>query len=185
MSKRPTDPRRLDVAAFAEGAGRIEGEWPLSALPRLAESADGRSADDADAPVTWRVRGEARKVNAAPAQAWLHLDAAAQVALLCQRCLNPVRVNVVAQRSFRFVHDEEAAAELDEHSEDDVLVLTRALDVQDLVEDELLLGLPLVPKHTVCPQPLPAPDGAGDEPADRPHPFAALASLKGRRRDPD
>ena len=63
-------------------------------------------------------------------------------------------------------------------SEDDVLALTRALDLRELVEDELLLALPIVPRHEVCPEPLPQPadDAAPAEPA--PHPFAALAALK-------
>jgi uncharacterized protein len=180
MSKRNADPRRLDVEAFADAAATLEGEWPLSALDRLAEAAQGRSADDAEALVTWRARGEARRTGAGAPQTWLHLQARCPIALLCQRCLNPVRLDVVAMRSFRFVAGEQAAAELDESSEDDVLALTRALDLRDLVEDELLLSLPIVPKHDVCPEPLKAVGGEADgiEPA---HPFAALAVLKTRR----
>ena len=68
---------------------------------------------------------------------------------------------------------------LDEHSEDDVLALSPAFDMAGLVEDELLLALPLVPKHEHCPVPLLAP-GSGDEGGiETPHPFAVLAGLKG------
>ncbi|MFM9915168.1 MAG: YceD family protein [Rhizobacter sp.] len=180
MSKRSADPRRLDVQAFAEAAATMGGEWPLSALVRLTEAAEGRSADDAATPATWQVRGEMRRIGAGSPQTWLHLQAQCPIALLCQRCLNPVRLDVQAKRSFLFVVDEQAAAELDETSEDDVLALTRRLDLQELVEDELLLSLPLVPKHAACPQPLTA-DG-GDANADAPaHPFAVLATLKPRR----
>jgi len=57
------------------------------------------------------------------------------------------------------------------------LALTRALDLIGLIEDELLLALPLVPRHDVCPQPLKVQDDA--EPfEERAHPFAALCSLK-------
>ena len=79
------------------------------------------------------------------------------------------------------MHGEDAAAQLDADSEDDVLALTRALDLHELIEDELLLTLPLVPRHEVCPQPLPmvanADPPSGDE-AERPNPFAALQALK-------
>ena len=60
-----------------------------------------------------------------------------------------------------------------------VLALTPALDLADLIEDELLLALPLVPRHDVCPAPLPVPDNADVPEEDEPvNPFAALAALK-------
>jgi uncharacterized protein len=50
------------------------------------------------------------------------------------------------------------------------------------VEDELLLALPIVPMHERCPMPLPmaADEAPATEETDRPHPFAALAALKGK-----
>jgi uncharacterized protein len=89
-----------------------------------------------------------------------------------------VGAEIVAQRSFLFVHGENTAAELDNDSEDDVLALTRSLDLVELIEDELLLALPLVPRHETCPQPLLAgePEALADD--EPPHPFAALAALK-------
>lgn len=178
MSKRPFDPRRLDAAAFAEAASEMAGQWPLSALPRLAEMAHRESGASADAPVHWSVRGEIRKAASVAVQTWLHLDAGAQLELLCQRCLQPVTLKVEARRSFLFVDGEAAAAELDAQSEDDVLALSRDLDLRELVEDELLLSLPLIPKHEDCPQPLTAAsDSAVPEP-ELAHPFAALAALK-------
>mgnify|MGYP003353005379 CR=1 FL=1 len=77
--------------------------------------------------------------------------------------------------------DEQQAAELDAELEDDVLSLERSIDLRELVEDELLLALPLVPRHAECPEPLPLPDD--EAPADvpeQPRPFAALAALKGK-----
>lgn len=178
MSKRSSDPRRLDVQAFAEATATLSGEWPLSELGRLAEAAEGRSADAAATLVAWQVRGETRQNGAGSPQTWLHLQAQCPIDLLCQRCLNPVRLDVQAKRSFLFVVGEQAAAELDETSEDDVLALTRALDLQELVEDELLLSLPLVPKHNVCPEPLSPNRGDAEAPV---HPFAVLAALKSGR----
>src|SRR5262249_20365248 len=87
-------------------------------------------------------------------------------------------------RRIRFVADPEQAEALDAELEDDVLELQRHMDLRELVEDELLLALPLVPRHEgACPQPLPMNSGAsgvddGSSPAEVPHPFAALAKLK-------
>ena len=177
MSSRDFDPFRLDVAAFATAAGQLEGHWPLAQFDRLVEA----SASDAPVPddngVNWRVRGERRALRGGASQVWLHLAADTALPLECQRCLEPVNAALQIEHSFLFVHGEDAASQLDAESEDDVLALTRALDLRELIEDELLLALPLVPRHEACPEPLPVPI---DDPAPEapPNPFAALAGLK-------
>ena len=102
----------------------------------------------------------------------------------CQRCLGPVCAELQVDRAFRFVADEATAIAEDVETEEDLLVLTRHLDLAELVEDELLLALPLVPRHDVCPDPLPLTSSPADEAAEDaevpPHPFAALAGLKAR-----
>lgn len=178
MTARQFDPRRLDVAAFAKEAAHLEGEWPLVGFKRVLESSLAHS-DTPPAPVVWRASGERRALRGGEHQPWLHLHADAQVTFECQRCLNPVLLPLEVERSFLFVHGEDAAAQLDAESEDDVLPLSRALDLHELVEDELLLAMPLVPLHDVCPQPLAAPASTDDAVAEeRVAPFAALASLK-------
>jgi uncharacterized protein len=178
MTAREFDPLRLDVAAFAKEAARLEGRWPLAQLDRLAGAAVADAASTVASEVAWTARGERRLVHAGESQVWLHIGAATCLALECQRCLKPMDVPLQIERSLRFVHGEDAAAQIDAQSEDDVLALTRALDLRELVEDELLLALPLVPRHEACPVPLPigtGDDGAADE---KPNPFAALAALK-------
>lgn len=182
--------RRLDVAAFAEEAGELSGEIPLPELERLSTDQHADASSQATAPVRWSARGEARARRAASPEVWLHLQADAEVTLECQRCLQPLAQPLHIDRWFRFAATEAEAADLDEDSDDDVLVLSRAFDLQELIEDELLLELPVVPRHDACPQPLTfsaatddfdtaAPDGDGaDTPAERPNPFAALAALK-------
>jgi uncharacterized protein len=177
MKTRPVDPRRLDVEALAKEGGVLDGEWPVPALLRLADATHPEARPAATDVATWTARGEARPVRGAAPQTWLHLRAQARVSLVCQRCLGPVETPLDAQRSFMFVADENLAAELDADSEDDVLALPRFLDLRELTEDELLLALPLVPRHELCPEPLPM--AHGDEPVEeRPNPFAALAALK-------
>jgi uncharacterized protein len=92
-----------------------------------------------------------------------------------------MQVQVSVQQDFRFVADEATAAMEDEDSEEDVLVLSSDLDVWELMEDELIMTLPLVPKHSVCPTQVPM--SVADEAFEvsqeaRPNPFAALAKLK-------
>lgn len=189
MSAKPRahDPRRLDVAAFAAQGGELEGHWPLAGFDRLLDDwpapVDAGPAQDqpppADLPgptggVTWRVRGERRTVAAGAPQLWLHLEADAAVQRRCQRCLQPVGLALQVRRALRFVDGETLAAELDADSDDDVLALERALDLHALVEDELLLALPMVPRHEHCAAPT-ASATAADAGAGAPHPFAGLA----------
>lgn len=179
MSSKEVDPLRLDVAAFAKAGGELAGRWPLADLARLSESAVPDPAPSTPREVGWQARGEARSRPGDAPEPWLHLSAQAGVSLQCQRCLQPVEVPLTVERSFLFVHGEDAAAQLDADSEDDVLALTRALDLRELLEDELLLALPIVPRHEVCPRPLPVPPGVAEDAGEEPNPFAALAALKG------
>ena len=177
MKPRPFDPRHLDVEAFAKEGAELAGEWPLPALDRLADAAHADAKPAAGDVARWRARGESLPVRGAAPHTWLHLAADTRLSLICQRCLGPLDTPVEAQRSFLFVADEDTAAQLDADSEDDVLALTRALDLRALVEDELLLALPLVPRHEACPEPLPRDrdEALAEPPAN---PFAALSVLK-------
>lgn len=182
MKPRSHSPTKLDVAAFAQDGAHLEGEWPATALERLAESAAAEAPASGWPAVLWSLDGEIRKPRGAAAELWLHLSARSTVALTCQRCLSPVTAEVAVDHWLRFVEGEAQAAELDAQGDEDVLALPRHLDARELIEDELLLALPLVPRHEVCPEPLPvtlgAPEPDEGAEADRPHPFAKLAALK-------
>jgi uncharacterized protein len=178
---RPFNPRSLDVAAFAQAQATLAGVWPAADLGRLAESGAPEAPPSTWPEVRWQVSGQQRPVLGGAPEVWLALQVQAQVRPTCQRCLQPVSIDLTIDRPFRFVRDEDEAAALDADSEEDVLVLSRRFDVQEWVEDELLLALPIVPLHEACPQPLPlsaAP--VEDAPPERPNPFAVLQALKGK-----
>jgi len=170
-------PDRLDVAAFAAAGAVLAADDPLSAYERLAHEA----AEDTQAPVRWQAQGEARANPGGEAMPWLHLAAQATVPLVCQRCLSPVATPLQVDRWFRFVADEATAEAEDEASEEDVLVVRRDFDLRELVEDELLMALPVAPRHEACPVQVPLsavdPDFEAAE-AARPNPFAALDALR-------
>lgn len=171
--------RRLDVKSFAEEAGSLRGEEPVQVHGRLMAETQGRGSA---APVTWAATGELRNAAHVQPEIWLHLQAQAVLALTCQRCLGSVDVAVAVDRSFRFVSDEDLAAAQDEESEEDVLALSRSFDLVELVEDELLMEMPLAPRHRVCPVPvrLAAADDEFEAASgtSRDNPFAILGKLK-------
>ena len=179
MSHRPVDPHALNVRAFCADAQTLSGDLPLGAMARLSEGLFGATAPQAT--VGWSVQGTLQPVAGEP-EHWLHLQARTSVLLQCQRCLQQVQQDLAVDRRFRFVRTEEEAERLDEVSEDDVLVLGARLDLQELLEDELILALPIVPRHEgPCPAPLPMPVNDLEEEAPAPNPFAALAALRAGR----
>ncbi len=178
MNARQPNPRKLDVAAAAADGLLVHGDWPLAGFKRMADGVNQ------DGDVHWSVRGESRAGAGREPEIWLHLTARARVWRDCQRCLEPVPLDLDLGRSLRFVADEATAEALDADSEDDVLALPRSLDLHDLVEDELLLALPIVPVHAACPRQLPPSAGnliEATEAAPAKNPFAVLSALK---RDP-
>jgi uncharacterized protein len=190
MKSRPLNVRALNIASLSRDALSVEGGWPLAQLHRLLPSL----AALPDGEVRWLAAGSLRPDPGRAPQTWLRLDLAADVVLECQRCLQPLAHRIQEQRNFRFVASEEEAERLDEETEDDVLAMPARLDLIALIEDELILCLPIVPRHVNCPQPLPgapAAEDSGDEqvPAvdtadSKPHPFAALKHWR-RSDDPD
>lgn len=179
MRPREFDPRRLDVRAFAKAAGHLTGTWPVATFDRLT---DTLAAGDGGAPVdavSWSASGQEVAVRGGAAEVWLHLQADAALPMVCQRCLMAYPHALSVRARIQFVANERLAAEMDAEAEHDVLAFSKELDLHVLVEDELLLDLPLVPRHEVCPQPLAAVAAAEAE-AEAPcqHPFAALAGLR-------
>lgn len=172
-------PTRLDIRAFAQTRQQRSGTELLAAYPRLREETQGRGQDHR---VTWAAQGEMRNEGLPTEAPWLHLQARATLPLTCQRCLDVVEVPVDVERSFRFVRDEATAEAEDDESEEDLLVASEDFDLHALIEDELILTLPLIPSHDQCPAPLPGgtPDGAAveGEAPKRPSPFAVLGQLK-------
>ena len=175
VSERRSEGQIIEVLAFARAGASLQGEWPLSRMPRLKASL---ASVDPGAGAGWTASGSLLPVVGGEAQVWLHVQGRARVALECQRCLQELQEDISVDRRFRFVHGEAEAARLDEESEDDVLALPPRLDLMELLEDELILGLPIVPRHDVCPAPLLAATAPDAEDEQAPHPFAALAALR-------
>lgn len=181
--KHESPPKRLAVDAFARSMGSIKGQDILSNYPRLMQEAQGLGGDN---PLNWAASGVLQQDGRATEQVWLHVSVAVLVPLTCQRCLLPADVPVTIDRTFRFVGSEEEAQAQDAEADEDVLVLSDEFSLCDLIEDEVLMDLPLIPKHEVCPVPVKlAVADAGFETAqsERQQPFAVLGQLKSGKSD--
>lgn len=95
--------------------------------------------------------------------------------LSCQRCLEPFEFELDITSNFTIVADERAIPpESDDHDDEDYLVAETQMQVIELIEDEVLLALPLAPKHDddQC-----AASSKLNE-LKKPSPFAVLQGLK-------
>lgn len=186
---KPVNPQRLDLAELARAHGTLEGEQALGSFTRLQQP--GEPEAEAAAALHWHAQAAYRPVRGGQPELWLHLTLNTTVLRTCQRCLQPVALPMAVERDFLFAPTEAQAQAWDAERDDaDVLVLSPSFNLLELLEDELLLALPLVPRHDACPQPLVAPMGeptvqgegpeSSSEGAERDNPFAILAQLKRR-----
>lgn len=177
MTSRP--PHALALFDFARVEGELHSTVPLSALPRLRELLEG----DEGAPVEWTLRGFQRERTGLRPQAMVALRVRAELRLICQRCLQEMTQVIEDAVDFRLVIDEPPMTLEELEAEDEALPAEDPVDVLELIEDQLILALPLVPMHAVCPQsqaaeqsPAQSESAPGEE---RQHPFANLRDLLG------
>jgi uncharacterized protein len=117
--------------------------------------------------VTARVDGRRRRVVSCIINGF--------VFLMCQRTLETFRHEIAILDRIVLVDTEEELPPIEEESEEeDFVVAASPVDVRGLVEDAVILALPMVPRKP-GPQ---APSGIGEGKAGKPSPFAALAGLK-------
>lgn len=157
----------IDPLRLAEAGSRFQGRLALAEFKRLA-------------PSLHKVQGEV-EVEVEFGRDTLHIAyltgrLRVQLELVCQRCLQPMALPVDAGFALGLVTTDEAASELPENYEP--LMVTGPMTLAEIIEDELILVVPLVPMHprNQCPAQRMVDDSNGKGP----HPFAALAQLKRR-----
>ncbi len=155
---------QIDSLEFARKQGSIEGSIAVAALPRLADVVVGENGD-----VTCRVTGDVDGEG----RSYLHLAVSGRLGLRCQRCLQPLAWSLDLHSDLRLMVPGEAWPDDDLADDDsDPIAAESAQALLPLVEDEILLALPIAPRHEACELLAPAQGGA-----DR-SPFAVLAQLK-------
>jgi uncharacterized protein len=168
-------PAFVDARKVFRQGMQVQGFLPLASLPRLAEiltdtegRADVRLKFDFD-------EGRRRRI---------HGEVSAQVNVQCQRCLDPVSVQLSEPFDLALVGTEEMAKLLPAEI-DPWLSTEDSLPLSDLIEEQLILCMPIVNTHASC-QTAPLTKGAdgnlaGEATGQRNNPFAVLASLKSNR----
>lgn len=153
-----------------------QGKLSLEQFPRLWGLRDD-SHDNAE-PLEVRLNVEKR----GEILHW-HLQTDGVIWQTCQRCLEPVAVDLFTDSELALLTDETHVALLDEDTE--TILLEEITDDNKLwlvpmIEDELLVDLPLSPKHDDCEMAVSQVGELPEEVEEKENPFAMLASLKGQ-----
>lgn len=159
-------PPVIDPARFARDQSRLSGMLSVAKLPRLADV-----LFDQDGKVNYELEGFTTE-NGDPA---LHLSVGGDLAVRCQRCLERLPLHIAVTRDLVLVSEMREIDPTDGEDDDiDTIPGVAALDVLDLVEQEVVLSLPIAPRHpeATCEAQLAGQTIAASSP------FAALAGLK-------
>ena len=174
MLKGPIPPH-VDPRKLADRAARFEGELQLSGLKRLVDPLED---DQGVVLASFDFgRDEQRTVV-------IHSQLDVAVTMICQRCLEPVVLPIHSECDYAVVN-EGANTEHLPKGYDVLEVGEDPLDLLALVEEELLLALPIVPLHgpEICQPPTgPETPESSENEVSRSNPFSVLAQLK---RDPN
>jgi uncharacterized protein len=126
----------VDVDRLADARASHGFEYALADLPRLREQLAG-----SEGVATGQVEFRRERGLAIAA-----IDVEASLTLQCQRCMQPLQWPVQSSVQVALV-DDLATADAAPEDVEPVLVQGGKVLLRDLVEEELLLGLPLIARH--------------------------------------
>ncbi len=164
-----TLPEVLDAWRMVAARRCFEGRLPLSTFARLCGSLE---VVEGDCRFVLEFGRDALGVR------FLELQLEAELPLQCQRTLESFRLPVRVTQRLGLITDESQEAGLPPGYEPVLLDAEGALRPAELIEDELILAVPVVPVKpgTEAVERVFPAESAEDEPV--PNPFAALAALK-------
>lgn len=178
-------PRHLDPRKFAQKGLSVEGVVDIKALSRLTPLLADEDASSINARFQFGIDEQGvRNVTGV---------ISAKVSLVCQRCLAPAEQVLELKVALGVVWNDEQAVALPKAWDPWILDEGQA-DIYEMIEDELILGLPIVAYHDAecIPQALysstveasvyedVSPDVISSA---KPNPFQVLEGLKGSLKD--
>jgi uncharacterized protein len=164
-----SNPILIDPLKHAREGRQIAGKLPVSGLDERVAS----ELVDTAGEVSWTLSGFIDNLR----RPSLRIELAASLSVPCGRCLQPLAVDLKADTVITLFSSEDKLEEAVEADESlDAIIAEPELDVLALIEDEIIMGLPLSPLHDDC-----GTEHLARAKADKPNPFAVLAALKSRK----
>ena len=168
-------PIEIDPFRLARNKLILEGDLALATMHRLSQSLANN-----DGNVHVKMNFDLEKVTGVP-----HMNGVftASLSLLCERCSKPVAYDININCSLGLVSNESEIERLAEQYDPWLIESADPIKLSLIVEDELILALPLVAKHNeICLPKEVWQAGEEEEVVEEkaPSPFAMLASLKNK-----
>ena len=171
MQQTPLPLEKISPWRMAAENGSLDGLLAQAALPRLAAELN-QAEGLVTVALTTGIDGQSVRFI----KGVLRTD----VELICQRCLGVLRLPLEVTVSLGLVRNETEIDRLPDEYEPLLIAEGGSLTVADLIEDELLLALPQIPRHDdgreCAAHSQVRPDLLEPDLAQR-QPFAVLASL--------
>jgi uncharacterized protein len=146
---------------FAKSQLKLDDNLVTAELVRLAEML----ANKDKTRIKFQLMGASKRFS----QPSLHLSVQANLVMTCQRCLDEMTVNL--DLNFDYLISSAEINEAEDNDEIDWLEASHEMNVAELIEDELLLAMPIAPTHAHDCSKLSRQSG------EKPNPFAALKDL--------
>lgn len=167
-------PKSIDPYRFAHNGQEIIGKIDVADLPRLQDVVHADAGE-----ISIRLRFEIDVIGTPVVEG----DFSTELTLICERCTEPMQLPMNVHCELAMVRHEHFIQGLDEEYEPWIVEPGIDIDPASLIEDELMLALPIVPRHAhAC---LPdnvweSQDEVSDAEQENPpaSPFAVLADLK-------
>ena len=146
---------------FAKNQLKLSDDLPANQLPRLAEILSNKEKTC----VQFELSGDSKQFR----QPSLQLTIKANLLVTCQRCLDEMSIHL--NLHFDYLISRAEIKESEDTDEIDWLEENHEMDVGALIEDELLMALPIAPTHDHdCSK-------QNMQSGDKPNPFAVLKGL--------
>lgn len=166
-------PLKVDPYRFADNATRLHGNLPIKDMERLSMSLAANKGEVA-VDINFGIDEQGIRFLRG------HLEA--HLALQCQRCMESFNYEIISDLLLGIVQTEEDAKELPERYEP-LVIKGVDLFIQDVVEDELIVSLPIVPMHELedCKVTLPLVTESEAMTMEKDNPFKVIELLRTKR----
>jgi len=165
----------IDNIAFAKKNERLKGTLALADCPRLYDlllqiDENSKSSNVATGSICYDLQGKVDQAG----QYFLNLSITTNLITTCQRCLNQMPLNL--ELNFIYLIGEASdvdieSADMDNSDDLDLQQASQAMDIIALIEDEIIMAMPIAPVHDVdCGEII-------TQSGEKPNPFAVLKGL--------
>jgi uncharacterized protein len=167
-------PRRLDAIKSVDNETVFNGSLDIGLFKRFQEAVEG-----VNGPVDYKLAFQRDAEDCM----FIDGECSTRATMVCQRCLDAVVVGVRGEFQIGLAFSDEKAKHLPKHYEPAIMDHNGNIDPWELVEDELILALPMFAYHAdgECEIKQPKADTEQVEVTEKDdNPFAVLQQLKSK-----